>query len=361
MNLFICSTPYQVFNAVNISKTLFATKQSDLYILNVSKVSLEIYKNIKDMDLFRNVYLIKVYADLPNRNRFLYLQNRISKIFSIKNIIPNPDDIYDKIFIVGTEVFSKSIYYYWQKKNNNIELNYYEDGTGSYFRILMENRKMLKHKILNLLKGFDLLSKCKALYVYRPNCVMSRFKHIDIKQIPIIQKDEDHLYELKRIFKNSSQPLSHRLIFFDSDFGDERILNQQIKFVEKIKSTLNNRFFIKLHPNSNSNRYGEKIELLETTEGFEMINLGQNMSDKILVSIASSACITPKLIYNEEPYIIYLYKLIDDWDAYAPNFDFFINSVKDLYDIPERFFIPNNLKEFSDILSKLNEQHQESV
>lgn len=356
MNLFVCSTPYHVFNAVNISKTLFVSEISDLYILNVSNTSVEIFNKIKDKNIFRRVYLINVYNNKKSTNRLFYCFNRVKKMLFTEKMIPNKEDLYHSIFIVGTEIFSKLIYYYWYKKNNQIILNYYEDGTASYFKILMEDKEMLKNKFLTTFKGFDILGKCESLYVYRPECVISRYEHIRINQIPLIQRDEKHIIKLKQILKSENKNISNKIIFFDSNFGDERILNQQIEFVNMISGTFTDiSFGIKLHPNSNGNLYGKDIELIKTSDGFEMINFDQNMSDKLLVSIISSACITPKLIYDEEPHILYLYKLICGEELY-PHFNSLVESVKKLYREPEKIIVPKNYDELKNFLLRVNKQ-----
>lgn len=354
MNLFVCSTPYQVFNAVNIKKTIFDEEISDLYILNVSKTSVEIYNNIKNEGIFRKVYLINVSPGV-SKNRVLYYFNRITKVIFANRMIPNKEELYDRVFIVGTEVFSKLIYSYWYKRNNNILLHYFEDGTASYFKILMEDQNKLKHKILSLFNSFDILDKCTSLYVYRPECVMNRFQHIEIKPIPLIQKTEKYMVKLKEILQGSNQVISNQVVFFDSNFGDQRILKQQIEIVNRLGIILNDTSLcIKLHPSTDGNQYGNQAKLLKTTEGFEMINLGQNMSNKILISIISSACITPKLIYDEEPYVIYLYKLIGGEKIY-PFFNSFVESVRGLYKFPERVIVPSTFEELESFLIKIQD------
>lgn len=357
MNLFISSTPYQVFNAINMCKNVLTDECSDLYILNVSKSSVAIYNKIKIEKIFRKVYLINVLESLPGK-KVLYYLNRLNKIIFTKKVIPNKNDFYDSVFIVGTEVFSKAIYYYWFNKNKNIKLNFYEDGTGSYFRILMEDKKMIKHRVLSILKGFEITDKCDSLYVYRPSCVMSKYNKIRIKSIPLINKYSDCIDEIKKVLqKNEINIISRKIVFFDSDFGDYRILEQQIHFVNKLNEILNSKnYYIKFHPNSDRKLYGEKAEALKIEDAFEVINLNQDMSDKILISIASSACITPKLIFNEEPYIVFLYKLSKETLEYAPNFDEFIQKIVELYDSPEKIFIPTTVEEYFEILHKFKEQ-----
>lgn len=355
MNLFVCSTPYQIYNAVNISQSLFNEEISDIYVLNVSSSILEIYNKIKESKIFRKVYLIEVDKNTKN-NKFFYYINRLKKIIFTKRMIPNQDSMYDRIFIVGTEVFSKVIYYYWYNKNNKIDLCYFEDGTGSYSRILIESRNLLKHRILRYIKGFDIIRNCKYLYVYRPDCVMSSFKSIELIQIPLINKTEKYMNKLKNILKKSeNENIYNNFIFFDSDFGNNIILNQQIEYVRILKKELGNKkFHMKLHPNSNINLYGDGIDILKTTDGFEIINLEYNVSEKVLISIMSSACLTPKLIYNEEPYIVFLYNLSKETRDYAPDFLKLVNKIKNIYDKPEKILIPNTIQEYKEMINKLN-------
>lgn len=73
---------------------------------------------------------------------------------------------------------------------------------------------------------------------------------------------------------------------------------------------------------------------------------------KILMSVFSSACIMPKIMFDEEPFVILLYKLIDVSDETAINSDIIdlVYKVKESYQNPERFVIPETFEELTQII-----------
>lgn len=354
MNLFVCSSPFHVFNAVNIVSNFKKSEISDIYILNIGETSIQIYNNIKNKKVFRKVYLINVYDALPKKKIFYYV-NRVNKLLFTKKIIPNSEETYDNVFIVGTEIFSKAIYAYWLSKNKNTSLYYFEDGTASYFSVLMKNQNSINEKLFYFFKHFKTLDKCKGLYVYRPECVVSIYNNIEIKSIPLIEKSGLKTKKIKEIFLNDEKSIfENNLIFFDSNFGEKSILKKQYEYFNLIEENISEKeISVKLHPGTSTNQYGNNYNKINHSIGFEMFNLNHDMNDKILISVISSANLIPKLIYDEEPYVIYLYNLIKDEKKY-PHFDLFVENVKKTYSNPEKVFVPKTILEFKDILNKLN-------
>ena len=70
------------------------------------------------------------------------------------------------------------------------------------------------------------------------------------------------------------------------------------------------------------------------------------MGNKTIMSIFSTACIYPKILYDDEPRVILLYKLIGfDYTFFGEEMLSFVESVRELYRDKDRFFVPESWDE----------------
>lgn len=108
---------------------------------------------------------------------------------------------------------------------------------------------------------------------------------------------------------------------------------------------------VKSHPRQKESALRELgFDMYERyTIPWEVLILNQNMNDKTLLSIFSTSCVNPKLMYDEEPRIILLYKLIGmDYLFFGEGMIKFVEGVANLYKDQDKFFIPETWEEFED-------------
>ena len=105
---------------------------------------------------------------------------------------------------------------------------------------------------------------------------------------------------------------------------------------------------VKSHPRQKKgNLAGLGFDIFKRyTTPWEVVSLNQNMSDKIIMSIFSTACIYPKIMYDDEPRVIMLYKLIGiDYTFFGEGMIGFVEGVGNLYREKDRFFVPETWEE----------------
>ena len=86
---------------------------------------------------------------------------------------------------------------------------------------------------------------------------------------------------------------------------------------------------------------------------WEVLTLNQDMNDKVLFCIFSSSCVNPKIMFDEEPRIILLYKLIGiDYSFFGKGMIEFVEGVGRLYRDKSKFFIPETWKELEEYCCK---------
>lgn len=194
-------------------------------------------------------------------------------------------------------------------------------------------------------------------------------KHrVDVKKIRVnsISKAD---YKLVERIKNTMRADTFKLdiladkdlIFFDSAFHDASKLQTQDLYLRKIIETAENtnKICLKLHPSSDKTQYVEhKLSIIDNIP-FEIVALNNSLNNKILISIFSSACFTPTLLFGETPIIVILYKLFSKEHEIDNNVLQFIEKFKERY--PNgKFYLPENNDELVEIIKDLFCTHNKS-
>lgn len=90
---------------------------------------------------------------------------------------------------------------------------------------------------------------------------------------------------------------------------------------------------------------------------WEIYNFYNKLEKKILISYNSTACFTPKIIYDEEPTIIMLFK-IKELGIKNENYnDAFLKNIKKIYKDPQKIIIPTTFFELKKVVAILNKKN----
>lgn len=349
MNLFIVASLYQLFNVVNLCESEFGYEESDILFVDPGNnirngVDLE-YLN----EYFQHVHYIRIDNCTPE-NKYKFL---LKELFSEKIFSTTIGQRYDKVFLAGTEMFSKIIALKLKKKKGS--LFYYEDGVASYYEVMNAATKNKKDTILKIRYGARPLDICEKLYVYEPECVTNNTNKIEIEQIKKITNRDCFKIDIKKVFSVEKYVLNHPFVFLNAWFNDngqydlqKRLLNEMLSIVGKEDC------LVKLHPNEiGTVQENGEINYLGGKASFEVCNFGCNYSNQVFVSIISTACLTPKMIYDQEPYIIYLYKIFEKDYPMWDDVDETIKKLVSCYKKTERVFIPESWEEYKDVLLRI--------
>lgn len=343
--IFICSTPYHVFVCVCILNQLSKHNQkdkNDLVFINDNKEKKNIYELIKKRTMFTNVYETKPVE--------LRKENNLSKVKTIFHYYKEPSkyidreilyhlDIYDEIYACGHERITDLLNIICHRRNKNINLFLYEEGLLSYLPNGLKS-SFLK-KSFNFLYGYNYLNyKNKQAYFFQPDLISSHFfsNIIKIKIDKIVKKNLASVF-----YSQDNYKIEYKYIYLEQPIN--YTMNSIIRKI--ILEGLANKIAIKLHPkNSKESNQLQRYEISGKIS-WEIICLNNDMEEKVFLSFHSTACFIPKLIFNQEPTIVFLYK-IKEISGYIGNFkeiDSFIKKFRTLYKKPEKIFIPNTLNE----------------
>ncbi len=360
-NIFICSTPLQLLNILNLCYSELDEHINDIYILDHSHNYQLIYEKALKSKCFDKVELLKAKHFNKHWLQYYKISRYIIKAYEYLNfkkiaskLIKNINQ-YDRFCVSFMDRSSWLLYLSMKKDNDSLKLIFFEDGTGTY-QMLTTKENILDSKLSQWLGFKTVYNSIDTLYVYNPLLVKNtQYQQVKIKKIPRLE-DKTLISELSQIYskKTSNESLlKYRFIFFDSPFNGE-LIHKQSNMIQTINQWVKSPFCVKLHPSTLLGT--EELEGIDVDRNtnIEVLCLTKNVSNNVFISVMSTVCISPELMFGQTPIVIMLYKIIklDAIKYVGKGYYQFIEDFKDMYS--GKFYIPESLQEFKDILDRLD-------
>lgn len=158
-------------------------------------------------------------------------------------------------------------------------------------------------------------------------------------------------------------PAMPRVLYFhqplDDRFADpadtEHLQRQENMILDKLASSAPGAFQLKLHPRDAAADYPAE-QVLDLPAAWELVPCTQPIDEMLLVSENSTALISPKLLFDQEPKVLVLEELFpqnpDREAAHLARLRL-MHAVRDTYRDPRRFCIPRTMEEFEHDLAQL--------
>ena len=358
--LYYCNSAYQIMASINLHWQRKEKKfeniieyGADLLILNNFEGAESIAKNIKKLEIFNNVILIE---KITNEGAFHLIKSIKDALFPASYLSSNcgikKRNIKNKYDIIVVSKYS-TVCDAIARMNKNSKIHLIEDGMGTYFSVILLKPKsksyIILKKMLNI--GTD-FSNYEVLYLDRPDYYIGK----DINKIRKIPNVDDTILELyKKIFNVTENYYNKKIFWFCQNLENDeykKLVNNLLSILRKYKEET----IIRPHP-----RYpgafdmeGFDVDLKNDSWEIEALNI-EDIQDKLLISVHSTACFTPKMLFNREPYILLFYKLFDRQVSFAnDNFDMMIDKIINSYSNKEKIMIPNTVEEFKECLEKFD-------
>lgn len=345
-SLFVCDTPYQVVNAINLAKD---NKNSDIYIYDQFSTAKSIAKNLKETNIFNNVILVKKYKHFNGAvNKLLTLfrifapEYTLKKHIGAKGFRTNYKTVYVSFFTQFTDLVRLS--------NPQAEFVQYEDGLGSYY--IEDLEKKFRSNIFKFVNNFILNGKMSynidKLYLNHPECydgnsfetveTMPAFAKSEILEKVFDYKEND-LYK-KSKFVYLTQPLRETAIGEKADIIENEIL-----------SVIKDSVVLRVHPRQDKEKFS--CYSIDDVGNLWEIECARQLTDShVLVSAFSTAQFTPKMLFNKEPTIVFTYELFGD---FFENAEDMVQKLRTMYKNPDKIIIVKDLDELRGLLSQFGE------
>ena len=240
------------------------------------------------------------------------------------------------IFFPGSLIFASYFVKYIRRKSPDCSFAFGEDGLASYIRhaeYCLPNKRM--KYFLKLMGGENNLRLYKTMYVMQPDLVVNEGNFLLKK---IVRTDEiiskfNKLIE--NIFGMEKIPRSDILFLqqpFKSDLSSmnllENLQDQALKYLSGQIPRLS--AYIKIHPRTlNLDSFPKNLKLIESTGLFEA-SVTPQINNVLLITVCSTAAISPYMMWGYTPPICFLYK-IDGGFSFSKNLQTFLEKFKGEY------------------------------
>lgn len=349
---FLCSTPYHILLAINMSLSDFKNEKKVLVIFRRFKDSDRICKLLCQFSIFEEVLLLEThnFDGLTHWNRryrmfsFYRKFNKMYPKYSFKEFIFFSLDFLDVSFI------AKKI----SKINPSCKFAFAEDGIGSYLSNDIYTPSDRAKFWLDKLNRKKFLDKIDTLYLKNPNLltVKSDFK---IKKMDDLAVNDVLFNDVITTIWPGAPLTQYDILFLQQPFsedGRKLIGMQQDKALEVIWKSFSEKLTIKLHPRTIEYNKLDRVKYLKS-EGLFELEIHQNYKVKVLIGVNSTALLTPYLLWKETTPIIFLHKLCGV-DSFNVNMDKFIERFKVEFEKSGgQLFAPESFESLIDILTSL--------
>lgn len=322
-SLFFADTPLQVFNATMLAAQLSNTSTSDILLVDQFEGCKKIARRLRQSSYFATVYEQKPLSfssanDRRFKNAGIHLGKRYLNLDYLRDIR------YDMLFVACPTPTSNEVLLELRNANPYISTALYEDGTGSYNGNVLRGVSyidcLFKGCEPNTLKAefqvslFRALGKGRTLYkpqgiyLYRPGNALLEY---GFPKRQLVYSD-CCAAALKDVFECDASVLeASDIVILDSvrQEGEEDSGADTVDSFLSGLSGFHGNVSFKMHPRSL--RVPKSAESLALLDGFWELQCAEcDMTDKVLVGVASSAMMSPVTMFGKEPTLVFLFDIV---------------------------------------------------
>jgi len=340
---FVCETQYHLMNAINfvLNQKDFKNTSFDVFLRNEQCLPDSLVKRLGEKNLFNKIYRYSY----RNSDDEAHVQGCIKKnIIRVRNLFW-PQTVIQKSLIVSSTISKYDTLFFayptpmtlWLvRANRHARIYFYEDGAGSYINGMDLQQIIRKENMrFRLMLSDNPWKRIVGLYVYNPSLCKASIAD-NILRLPVLSEDRKTLDLLKDVFsyKETNLYKQHRIVFLSQpsdniwDRQEMERLNNEI--VRKLCEKYKEQIIVRYHPRD-INVIDSKVCCDGINNMWELICAEDIDDNAILISLLSTAQMTPKLIYDKEPNVIFTFRIYQSIQKKDIRFDALANTFINKY------------------------------
>lgn len=361
--LYICDTPYQVMNALNIAYHKKDSADKILFIENQFRTAEQLAERAGRTGIFKKVYLlrrdeIKFMSAGFKRLTLKIMLNFAPKMYMrlrLKDYAGECESVFDEPFnTIYASMAIRSVIA-MLRLNRKAELIFFDDGTGSYSgEIITKGKGILYSVFSKVFHAGTYLCRPSSLFVN--NIKMCRTLTVPKDRIfPLPEIDKGFIDFCGKIFGVNSEKRNY--VFWLSQPPDSTPGASEAR--DKVRACLmpyRDKITVRMHPRDNDAEYYRDFTIDYGYDMWELSILSYNDKADSLILIASysSAQTNPKILFDMEPVLIFLnhFNASTSHEEYD-RIDSQIEDMRKVYRNPEKIYNPKTPEELSAVLQKI--------
>ena len=361
---FACTTPYQVMGAVSIAAA--EGMAADLYLFGMFGGYETLAERIREEGLFSEVITVPP-EKFRSPGRLGALGQMVCCGAAVRPFLP-PDRRYERFYSSSRAHAKNLLLRELVRRNPKLRIVIYDDGMGTYdgdSHVL--NTSELRTGAEKLL-GWNLYSPERIEYlVYEPELFSRPAACLScpVRQMPKPGDRKETMDAITRIFRVTPEDrIREKVMIFDPLRGLDSEREKKFPEIDRCYREAVSVFgrenvVIKPHPRSTETPdAGAKI-YSRTGIPMEALYAGmEDLEDRILITYASTAVYTPRMLFGKEPWVIVLFRITDGetGSEWQPQFDKF----RRMYSKQERMAAPADADEFSRLVRKISHSAEDA-
>mgnify|MGYP001011243289 CR=1 FL=1 len=356
MKAVFCGTPYQIIIALQLKNSLLRNEKVVLFVYNHFAGFEDIVERIRENNIFESVFVLdnRAFTSKLSKNRiFRYFQKSHMMLNSSKYVRKYfPSQFFEELYFAYPSLLLELFILHSRKLGHDLKCHLFEDGTGAYTRRIHKPTKM-KLVFKQLVGKSKYLDNYDSLMVFEPSLMLD--KNANIVALPKVSNSDKgmknllySIFQFKQDFR-----IQESKIFFEQPFDHSNDLNDfQYELIHKLAL---DDLIIKLHPRTKSKLFLNENFYLYQQVPWELIALDSDIQNKTLISIFSTAAFSAKIIFGQEPKLVFLHELPEVKKIHQIHRDYILllKKFQTMYTNPTHIFIPKSLEELNQFFSDL--------
>lgn len=332
--LIVCNNVYQTLVALWIVYIDKDKKDWDIIISDHMNGSEGISERIKKSTLFDQVFHVESLALTKNQISHNLIKRVINDVFPMHGLHEYVDikAVYSDVYFANFDNFSQVLYNALCHKVHDIKLHVFEEGLASYssFAKFYMDLKTFYGENISGVKRFlhkyvyktrvipgnlaEFLAFNPQLIQWNPECNINVLKKIDCEDLQF-RKIVNEVFQ----YDSFASEYDEKYIFFEESFFADGSEVNDVELMEKLAAKVGKEnMMIKIHPRNPINRFkrlGYKTNINMSIPWEVIVMNAENLSDKILITVASSCILNPIIVFGKQ---IHAYSLFDCIDHIPP-------------------------------------------
>ncbi len=355
---FVCETPYQALNQINfvLNKTDKDMSSADIYIHHQFASAQVMSDKLKDAGVFQNVIDVHPYlSGKTNLNKMLTLGRILFSKATLKRHVQTgsiDDRGYQFMVCCSYTMLTINLFLLHQPG-----VFFLEDGTGSYFGNM---EKDSRSRIFSFFNRFFINGALdyhpQRLYVNNPALCKSTIAE-EVRPLPPLDAQNPALALLETIFDYQDNPAysQKKTVYLTQPLEEVKgyIAGKHEVMVGMLDPHRDN-VLLRIHPRQ-KNVFAGGLLADEVGNLWELECIRNITDEHVLIGAFSTAQVTPKLLCDKEPYLVFTYKLFFDnldsemWCGASG----MIEQFKAFYRQTGKLFVPESMDELRRIVDRL--------
>lgn len=349
-SLFVIYTPYQLLSSLNIvlEKSL---KESCFVFVHPTMVKyLEYIKTINEIEVvdLSNAYDTKVNN---SKNSHIHILKDFRRKCAVISSACKHWGSVNELFVPSDDIIARIIFKEIHKKNKNVIMNLFDDGTGTYIGTMHNRKRILSRVFFAIFLNTSYYERIEKVYCYQPD--LYKHYHTGKKIVKIVKRDDVSRLFFPLVQEPICRYVGRKIVFLDQGI-DEPVVQSCMDVISNLFS--NEEIIIKKHPRIDSGIDYSGFEVSADGIPTELLFPLLNINNSLIFSVDSTGCIMPYLMDGITPHCILLFNMLESTDVYKKDKEL-VDYINKLIGY-EYILTPNNVEEFKCILLDINNKLQ---